>query len=119
MKQFGFPKRRRLKAKKRFQFVYKHAKSRANAWSALYFFPSGELKIGFAVGKKLGCAVIRNHVKRMMREAFRRHWQQFKPGFHLIWVARYKLIRADLATYEKTLLALACEAKILIESENG
>ena len=119
MGNFSFPKHRKLKSKKRFQFVYTHAKSKVNSWSALYYAPAEDLKIGFAAGKRLGCAFVRNHVKRMMREAFRLHQQEIKPGYHLVWVARNKLIRANLEIYVKTLLTLCREADILIESENG
>jgi len=119
MSSYSFPKQRKLKSKKRFQFVYTHAKSKANPWAALYYIPAQNLQIGLAVGKRLGCAYVRNHIKRMMREAFRLHQQQIKPGYHLIWVARSKLIRGNLETYEKTLLTLCQEADVLIESEIG
>jgi len=119
MGTYSFPKQRKLKSKKRFQFVYTHAKSKANPWAVLYYVPARNLQIGLAVGKRLGCACVRNHVKRMMRETFRFYQQKIKPGYHLIWVARNKLIRGNLEIYKKTLLTLCQEADILIESENG
>lgn len=119
MHKFGFPKSSRLKNKKRFQFVYQRGKAYVVPCGALYVFPAQDLKIGLAVGKKLGCAVVRNHVKRMMREAFRHHRNKFSPKFHLIWVARYKLVRADLADFERTLLVLAGRAGILVKSADN
>lgn len=119
MRKFIFPKINRLKRKKHFQFVYQRGKSRVNPYGALYIIKGKGLQIGFAVGKKLGHAVVRNHIKRMMREAFRLHREQIKPDYHLIWVARYKLVHANLANFEMTLLTLCREAGILIESENG
>ncbi|MCQ2361562.1 MAG: ribonuclease P protein component [Acidaminococcaceae bacterium] len=119
MHNFSFPKQNKLKKKKHFQFVYQRGKAHANLFGAIYVMKGEGLQIGLAVGKKLGHAVVRNHIKRMMREAFRLHHEQIKPGYHLIWVARYKLVHAGLANFEMTLLTLCREAGILIESENG
>lgn len=119
MANLSFPKNVRLKKKKHFQFVYQRGKSFAVPTSALYVIRGDGLQIGLAVGKKLGCAVVRNHVKRMMREAFRRHRNEIKSGYHLIWVARYKLVRGGLADYEMALVNLCRRAGVLIENENG
>jgi len=71
------------------------------------------LKIGFAVGKKLGCAVVRNHTKRLMREVFRKHLAELKKGYHIVWVARNRLAKADYKTFERVFLRLAKKAKLL------
>ena len=75
MKQFGLQKLNRLKSKKEFQGVYEKGHSVVDSLAVFYILPGGNetLKIGFAVGKKVGNAVVRNHAKRMMREVFRHH----------------------------------------------
>lgn len=62
-----------IKSKKGFQLVYSSGRSCVDSLSVIYVltFPSDKVQIGLAVGKKLGNAVLRNHVKRMMREVFR------------------------------------------------
>lgn len=115
MKKFGFPRSNKIKAKKEFQSVYEKGHSVVDGLSVFYVLPSENemTKIGFAVGKKIGNAVIRNHIKRMMREVFRMHKAELKLHFRVIWVARKKLAQADIKTYERVFLRLAKRAALL------
>lgn len=67
--------RRRLTRSGDFERVYKEGSSRANRYLVLYEFPRGPedgetRRLGVSVGKKVGGAVQRNRVKRVLREAF-------------------------------------------------
>lgn len=101
LKRYTFPKNCRLTKKKDFQNVYRNGKVHVDRYAILYILPNDGLpsKVGFAVGKKLGNAVLRNSIKRKMREVFRHTQQQIVPGHHLIWVARKSLISKNLDTY--------------------
>lgn len=116
-KIYSFSKQNRLKSKKSFQFVYNKGRSVVDGMSVFYILPlqDDDIKIGMAVGKKLGCAVVRNRMKRLMREVFRMHKPELKTGFHIVWVARRKLAKADLKTYERVFLRLAKRAALLQE----
>jgi len=46
------------------------------------------LQVGFSVSKKVGNAVVRNRVKRRLKEAFRCYLEQLKPNVLIIIVAR-------------------------------
>ena len=118
MREFSFPKSNRLKKKKHFQFVYRRGKAVLLPYAVLYVLKGKGLQIGLAVGKKLGNAVVRNHVKRMMREVFRKNRIKIKAGYHLIWVARHKLVRGNLTCYEKVFQDL-CQKANLIVNEDG
>ena len=108
-KKFTLKKLNRLKSKKSFQIVYVKGRTVVDAMSVFYILPDqGEdIKIGLAVGKKLGCAVVR------MREVFRMHKAELKKGYHIVWVARKKLTKADYKTFERVFLRLAKRAALL------
>ena len=65
-RDFSFRKENRIKSKNAFQIVYKTGRSVVDSMSVMYVLPNEEknIKIGFAVGKKMGSAVTRNRVKR-------------------------------------------------------
>ena len=75
----------RIKSKKLFQTVYKNGHSVVDTLSVLYILPSdtANVKIGLAVGKKVGNAVVRNHVKRLMREVFRVKKHEIKKNVNI------------------------------------
>ena len=104
-----------LKSKAGFQLVYTTGRSVVDSLSVLYVLPldAEGPKIGFAVGKKIGNAVVRNRVKRMMREVFRHHKSELLTNIQLIWVARKKLAAADLKTYDRVFMRLAKRAVLL------
>ncbi len=115
MKRFGFTKLNKLKSKQAFQNVYEKGHSVVDSMAVFYVLPgeNENIKIGFAVGKKIGSAVTRNHMKRMMREVFRHHKDELVLGRSLIWVARKKLVDADYKTYERVFIRLAKRAALL------
>jgi ribonuclease P protein component len=84
----------KLRKNKSFQAVYKGGKSVSNRFLVLYMLPnqSSGNKVGFAAGKRLGNAVVRNRVKRMMREAFRLNRSSLPNGYDFILVGRKPVV---------------------------
>ena len=104
-----------LHKNKKFQVVYKLGKSYANRMVVLYVLANHDnvRRIGFAAGKKLGGAVIRNRVKRLLRESYRLNQFQLISGVDLILVGRQAAIKADRMEVSKAFMNLCNKAKIL------
>jgi ribonuclease P protein component len=104
-----------LHKNKKFQVVYKLGKSYANRMVVLYVLANHDnvRRIGFAAGKKLGGAVIRNRVKRLLRESYRLNQFQLINGIDLILVGRQAAIKADRMEVTKAFINLCNKAKIL------
>jgi ribonuclease P protein component len=71
----GSPRRRRLSRSGDFKRVYREGSSKASRYLVLYRFKRGEdeeseARLGISVSKKLGDAVTRNRIKRVLKEAF-------------------------------------------------
>ena len=73
-------------------------------------------RIGITVGKKLGHAVVRNRVRRRIREVYRLNEEKFLPGWDIVVVARTRAISADFPALTAAFLSLASKAGFLKEA---
>lgn len=74
-------------------------------------------RVGVTVSKKLGCAVVRNRVRRRLREVYRLNESRFAPGWDIVVVARSRCIKADFGKLTEAYLSLAEKAGILEEAQ--
>ena len=86
---------------KRFEFrcVYQRGNAVKNRNFVLYYRPNrlGKCRIGFSVSKKIGKAVVRNRVKRCLREACRLHLTAFAKGYDYVFIARLPIRQENTA----------------------
>jgi ribonuclease P protein component len=61
----------------------------------------------------MGGAVVRNRVKRLLREVVRLHLYQLEPGWDVVFLARRGIIGATYWTAEQAILGLLRSAKML------
>jgi ribonuclease P protein component len=93
--------RGRLSRSEDFTRVYRTGRSVANRYLVLYYFErpepgpgegTGGPRVGFSVSKRLGTAVDRNRIKRVLREAFHRHGQSLRGNMDLVLIARTPIV---------------------------
>ena len=86
VRQLGFAKSRRLVSNRQFKAVLDRGRRAANSLLILYATenPCGRPRLGISVGKTSGKAVVRNRLKRLLREAFRQNQMRVPQSFDYV-----------------------------------
>jgi ribonuclease P protein component len=113
---FSFPKNRRLTRAAEFERVksegfLQHGKILMLA--VLHVEYTGPFRAGFVTSRRLGSAVVRNRVRRRLRELVRRHQQEVRASFWIVVIAKSEAARASYHALEDEWLRLAKRASIL------
>ena len=84
------PKGHRLTRSGDYARVRREGRSRAHPLLILAAAPNGgeTTRVGLTVGKKIGSAVARNRVKRLLREAARARLARMRPGYDVVLIGR-------------------------------
>ncbi|MEW6727473.1 MAG: ribonuclease P protein component [Bacillota bacterium] len=97
-----------IKSNADFRRAYARGASRAGRSLVLYRFANEKAfsRFGFVVSKKVGKAVVRNRLRRVLKEICRRNEGAFAPGCDYVVVARLRAADEDYGTLEEQLLSL-------------
>ncbi|WP_174734648.1 ribonuclease P protein component [Mesobacillus harenae] len=112
----------RIKKNKDFQEAFKKGKSVANRQFVVYTLgkPEQEMfRIGLSVSKKIGNAVVRNRIKRYIRQSFLEIQDQVQVGNDYVIIARKPVADMDMHDVKKSLLHVLRVAKVLNKSVTG
>ena len=78
----------RLKKQADFQRLFKNGKRAFSPSLTVVYRPSKDMKMGISIGKKHGKSVMRNRIKRLIREAFRATQGQMKGKYTLVIIPK-------------------------------
>ena len=92
-----------LKMNYEFRRVYNKGKSGVSPFLVVYARPNrgGKNRLGVTVSAKLGKAVIRNRVRRRLREIYRLSQPEMRQGYDIVLVARSRAVTATYREIER------------------
>ena len=111
--------RNTLKKNSEFRRLYSRGKSAVNSYMALYCRRNGGKvnRLGYTVSTKLGHAVVRNRIRRRLREIVRLNSPRLQTGWDLVIVARRRCVDAEYHKMDAAFLRACGELGLLKEAE--
>ena len=110
-----------LKENSQFRRLYARGNSAVDPLLVIYCRKNNAAcnRVGITVSKKLGHAVVRNRIRRRLREIYRLHEAEFRCGFDLVIVARGRAVDASFARLERAFLSLSGRLGLLAEKRES
>jgi ribonuclease P protein component len=107
----------RIQENQRFQEIRQQGKSYSNELLVLCLLPNGlpHSRFGFSINARLGGAVVRNRLKRRLREAMRLRMAMIEPGWDIVCIARRPILAADYHQMDAACARLLRRAHLLRE----
>lgn len=108
-------KRYRLRSNEEFRKIYKNGKNYWNRNLVMYIKKNGldHSRIGYTVTKKIGNSVVRNRIRRRMKEIFRKNFDKIKEEYDIILIPKKNVIDIDYQQLESAMLHIFKLANIL------
>ena len=110
-----------LKKNSEFRRLYSKGKSAVSPYMVVYCRKNGRdvNRVGYTVSVKLGHAVVRNRVRRRLREIYRLNSPALKKGWDIVVVARGRCVDARYAKLNEAFLALCGKLSLLDETREA
>lgn len=109
-------KQNRLMKKEDFNKVYRYGKSIANRQFVLYFLPKAQqedFRLGISVSKKVGNAVVRNRLRRLVKEVVRLQRTKILSEYDFILIVRKPAVGLEFSAVEQSIRHLLKKAILL------
>jgi ribonuclease P protein component len=103
----GFPRGARLLRHSDFERVYKQGRRHFSAHFTVFYLPRSEgegLRVGFTVKRALGGAVVRNRMRRRLREAVRLNRPGDAPAVDVVINPKPALLKAEFSELQKEII---------------
>ena len=102
-----------------FRRIYARGKSAVTPYMVVYCRKNQTQgnRTGYTVSAKLGHAVIRNRIKRRLREVYRENSASLRNGFDLIIVARSRAVNAEYSALSRSFLECCTALNLLNKAE--
>ncbi|MDD6308166.1 MAG: ribonuclease P protein component [Clostridia bacterium] len=99
-----------------FRSLYYKGGSKASGLLVVYFRKNryGQNRLGITVSKKVGNAVVRNRVRRLIKENYRLLEMQIADGYDIVIVARLRMVEADFHAIGASLSGLLQKCGLLL-----
>ena len=112
-------KENRLKKRKEFAYIFKKGEAISARHLVLTYTKSKlkNYKVGFSCGKKVGIAVVRNKVKRRIKEAVYFYRYNIKSGYNYIFVAKQNASMASFEEIKSEFEFLLKKANVFVENQ--
>ena len=106
-----------IKENYEFRRMYSKGRSGVSSYLVVYFRPNkrGNNRLGVTVSAKLGHAVVRNRIRRRIREIFRLNQPKLKQGYDMIVVARGRCVKASYQEMDRAFLSVCRKLDLLEE----
>lgn len=104
----------RLRKSSDFRRVYNRGKSKATYNLVLYYYfnKNNVNRVGFSISKKVGNAVVRNKIRRRLKEIIRLK-KNLKLGYDIVIIARKPVVNLDYSGLERDLNNLFTKSQIM------
>ncbi|MEC9488999.1 MAG: ribonuclease P protein component [Halanaerobium sp.] len=107
----------RLRRSQDFKRVYRQGKSIANRFLVLYYLENGleHNRVGFSISKKLGKAVRRNYLKRILSQFYQQIDRKIKEGYDMVIIVRHRTREEEFQRIEIAFNDLLGKSGLLLD----
>lgn len=112
----------RLRNREDFSKIYRFGKSVANHQFVIYYknrhkdaLGHNGFRVGISASKKVGNAVVRNRLRRIIKEIWRKHQSQIVPHYDYIVIVRKAAVNLDYHQLEKSMLHVLKKGSFLMK----
>ncbi|HOE56977.1 MAG TPA: ribonuclease P protein component [Bacillota bacterium] len=104
------------KLRKNYEFkkVYNEGKYYVDKYVVMYIIKNNAAfnRIGFSVSKKIGNSVVRNKIRRQMKEIYRGFANNTKSGHDIVFTARAGIGSVNFSVIENSMITILKRAKL-------